>query len=255
EWTPIEETGKFQEHHVYRTLDKDGKVIKEEKVDGDVTGGTSKMTYTTGKIDKEGFDYKRTETPVEDPTFKEDGSKVTGNYKPGKKQEITYVYEKTVKDETPTPVTPPTPEEPNESTPLVPLTPAEEPEEPKESTPPTRDHKIPGTPVVTEVPPTKVVEIEKPHEEETEETKEVENKEEKAEKVEEVKEEAKTVEDDNLEKPQAPENHDKLAPRAPEKDKAPKTGDAGILSSLGLGSLAASGLAFIELKKRNKKNK
>ncbi|MBS6535128.1 SdrD B-like domain-containing protein, partial [Peptoniphilus harei] len=33
-WTPIEETGKFQEHHVYRTLDKDGKVIKEEKVDG-----------------------------------------------------------------------------------------------------------------------------------------------------------------------------------------------------------------------------
>ncbi|MHB0808287.1 MAG: hypothetical protein ACYCDV_02640, partial [Facklamia hominis] len=40
-WTPIEETGKFQEHHVYRILDKDGKVIKEEKVDGDITGGTS----------------------------------------------------------------------------------------------------------------------------------------------------------------------------------------------------------------------
>ncbi|WP_422851430.1 hypothetical protein, partial [Facklamia hominis] len=42
-WTPIEETGKFQEHHVYRILDKDGKVIKEEKVDGDITGGTSEM--------------------------------------------------------------------------------------------------------------------------------------------------------------------------------------------------------------------
>ena len=100
-WTPIEETGKFQEHHVYRTLDKDGKVIKEEKVDGDVTGGTSKMTYTTGKIDKEGFEYKRTETPVEDPTFNEDGSKATGNFKPGVKQEITYVYEKTQTEWTP----------------------------------------------------------------------------------------------------------------------------------------------------------
>ncbi|WP_306485374.1 Ig-like domain-containing protein [Anaerococcus sp.] len=100
-WTPLEETGKFQEHHVYRTLDKDGKVIREEKVDGDVTGGTSKMTYTTGKIDKTGFEYKRTETPVEDPTFNEDGSKATGNYKPGVKQEITYVYEKTETEWTP----------------------------------------------------------------------------------------------------------------------------------------------------------
>ena len=100
-WTPIEETGKFQEHHVYRTLDKDGKVIKEEKVDGDVTGGTSKMTYTTGKIDKDGFEYKRTETPVEDPTFNEDGSKATGNFKPGVTQEITYVYEKTESEWTP----------------------------------------------------------------------------------------------------------------------------------------------------------
>ena len=141
------------------------------------------------------------------------------------------------------------------TTPLVPLTPAEEVEVERITH---HDHKTPGTPVVTEVPSTPVVETEKPVEEETEkseETKEVENKEEKAEKVEEIKEEAKTVEDDNLEKPQAPENHDKVAPRAAEKDKAPKTGDAGILSSLGLGSLAASGLAFIELKKRNKKNK
>merc|ERR1712183_904734 len=98
DWTPIEETGKFQEHHVYRTLDKDGKVIKEEKVDGDVTGGTSKMTYTTGKKEKDGFENKRTETPVEDPTFDKDGAETKGNHKPGKKQEITYVYEKTQTD-------------------------------------------------------------------------------------------------------------------------------------------------------------
>ena len=143
EWTPIEKTGKFQEHHVYRTLDKDGKVIKEEKVDGDVTGGTSKMTYTTGKIDKEGFEYKRTETPVENPTFNEDGSKATGNYKPGVKQEITYVYERTETPWTPlepsepvtpvepeeptTPVVPDQPEEP--TTPVTPETPAEDPKE------------------------------------------------------------------------------------------------------------------------------
>ena len=254
-WTPIEETGKFQEHHVYRTLDKDGKVIKEEKVDGDVTGGTSKMTYTTGKKEKDGFEYKRTETPVEDPTFDKDGAETKGNYKPGKKQEITYVYEKTVNDPPVSPSEPSEPEEPKDTTPLVPLTPAEEVEVERITH---HDHKTLGTPVVTEVPSTPVVETEKSVEEKTEkseETKEVENKEEKAEKVEEVKEEAKTVEDDNLEKPQVPENNDKLAPRAPEKDKAPKTGDAGILSSLGLGSLAASGLAFIELKKRNKKNK
>lgn len=47
-----------------------------------------------------------------------------------------------------------------------------------------------------------------------------------------------------------------LAPVSTNDDtKAPKTGDAGILSSAGLASLAASGLAYLELKKRNKKNK
>ena len=253
-WTPIEETGKFQEHHIYRTIDKNGEVT-EEKVDGKVTGGTKDMTYTTGKVDKEGFRFVGTENPVENPTFSTEGESTTGKFKPGVKQEITYVYEKTVKDTPVSPSEPSEPEEPKHTTPLVPLTPAEEVEVERITH---HDHKTPGTPVVTEVPSTPVVETKKSVEEKTEkseETKEVENKEEKAEKVEEVKEEAKTVEDDNLEKPQVPENNDKLAPRAPEKDKAPKTGDAGILSSLGLGSLAASGLAFIELKKRNKKNK
>ncbi len=255
--TPIEETGKFQEHHIYITKDKDGKETGREVADGKVSGGTKDMTYETGKKEKDGFEFVRTETPVEEPTYNQDGEEARGNYKPGVKQEITYVYEKT---ETPlTPLEPATPikdedpkdpEEPKETTPLVPLTPVE-PVEPNESTPSTRDHKTPGTPVVTEVPSTPVVETEKTVEEKTEKTKEVENKEEN---VEEVK--AVESEDEVVEKVEAREEDKNLAQISTKDDtKAPKTGDAGILSSIGLGSLAASGLAFIELKKRNKKNK
>ena len=225
--------------------------------------GTEKENYKTSKQDKEGYTLTKIES-TNGGQFNEDGSLKEAAYIADKKQEVTYIYQKEEQETPWTPLEPSTPvdpsepsepEEPKHTTPLVPLTPAEEVEVERITH---HDHKTPGTPVVTEVPSTPVVETEKSVEEKTEkseETKEVENKEEKAEKVEEIKEEAKTVEDDNLEKPQAPENYDKLAPRAPEKDKAPKTGDAGILSSLGLGSLAASGLAFIELKKRNKKNK
>ena len=107
---------------------------------------------------------------------------------------------------------------------------------------------------MTEVPPTKVVEIEKTHEEKSEESKEVENKEEKVEVKEIEKEEApelvskEFVKDKGLEKK-------KKSYEAKDDNKAPKTSDAGILSSIGLSSLAASGLAFLELRKRNKKNK
>ena len=266
----VKQPGRFVEHHIYQTVDKDGKVVTtDDKVDvtekdGKKIEGFSNENVITDKKDKDGYTFKEaTEIKLQN----DDSEKIYTNYVPGKVLEKTYIYTKTEEGtplipltpaeepETPTPVEPSEPEEPKHTTPLVPLTPAEEVEVERITH---HDHKTPGTPVVTEVPSTPVVETKKSVEEKTEkseETKEVENKEEKAEKVEEVKEEAKTVEDDNLEKPQVPENNDKLAPRAPEKDKAPKTGDAGILSSLGLGSLAASGLAFIELKKRNKKNK
>ncbi|KWZ87284.1 hypothetical protein HMPREF3224_02029, partial [Anaerococcus hydrogenalis] len=95
EWTPLEETGKFQEHHIYITKDKDGKEIKREVKDGDVSGGTKDMTYKTGKKEKDGFKFVRTENPVENPTYNEKGESTTGKFKPGVKQEITYVYEKT----------------------------------------------------------------------------------------------------------------------------------------------------------------
>ena len=99
--TPLEETGKFQEHHIYITKDKDGKEIKREVVDGKVSGGTKDMTYTTGKVDKDGFKFVRTEDAKENPSFNEDGKETTGNFKPGVKQEITYVYEKTESEWTP----------------------------------------------------------------------------------------------------------------------------------------------------------
>ena len=263
EQQPVEKKGSFQEHHIYQTKKLDGTIVEDSRDDKEVKEGTEKENYKTSKQDKEGYTLTKIES-TNGGQFNEDGSLKEAAYIADKKQEVTYIYQKEEQETPWTPLEPSTPvdpsepsepEEPKHTTPLVPLTPAEEVEVERITH---HDHKTPGTPVVTEVPSTPVVETEKSVEEKTEkseETKEVENKEEKAEKVEEVKEEAKTVEDDNLEKPQAPESYDKLAPRAPEKDKAPKTGDAGILSSLGLGSLAASGLAFIELKKRNKKNK
>ncbi|BFL72766.1 MucBP domain-containing protein [Anaerococcus nagyae] len=101
EQTPIEETGKFQEHHIYITKDKDGNEIDRKVVDGDVSGGTKDMTYTTGKDEKDGFKFVRTENPVEEPNYNEQGETTTGNFKPGVTQEITYVYEKEEKEQTP----------------------------------------------------------------------------------------------------------------------------------------------------------
>lgn len=253
-----EKAGSFQEHHIYITKDQDGVETGRTIDNGEVKEGKKEETYTTGKVEKDGFKFVRTENPVEEPSYNEKGETTKGKFKPGVKQEITYVYEKTETPWTPlepaTPIKGEDPKKPNEPTPLVPLTPAEEVER---TTPPTRDHKTPGTPVVTEVPSTPVVETEKPVEEKTEETKEVEIKEENVEEVKES-EEVKAVEseDEVVEKVEANEVDKNLAPVSTNDDtKAPKTGDAGILSSAGLASLAASGLAYLELKKRNKKNK
>ncbi|MDU3805803.1 MAG: Ig-like domain-containing protein, partial [Finegoldia magna] len=160
-WTPIEETGKFQEHHIYRTIDKNGEVT-EEKVDGKVTGGTKDMTYTTGKVDKEGFTFVGTENRVEEPSYNEKGETTKGNFKPGVKQEITYVYERTETPWTPLepsePVTPVEPEEP--TTPVVP----DQPEEPTTPvTPETPDEDPKETPW-TPLEPSEPVEPEQPGE-------------------------------------------------------------------------------------------
>ena len=263
-------SGSFTEHHVYKVY-VDGVEDKnqESKIDIDKTTGKATETFTTSakpngteKDPKEGFKLVKGEiTKSPEITADVTGAEVTPNYVDKKDLEVTYVYKKDVKSWTP--LEPATlikgddpnkdPKRPNEPTPLVPLTPAE-PVEPNESTPPTRDHKTPGTPVVTEVPPTKVVEIEKTHEEKPEESKEVENKEEKVEVKEIEKEEAPELVSKEFVKDKGLEAQ-KKSYKVKDDNKAPKTSDAGILSSLGLGSLAASGLAFLELRKRNKKNK
>ena len=254
-WTPIEETGKFQEHHIYITKDKDGKEIKREVENGDVSGGTKDMTYETGKKEKDGFKFVRTENPVEEPSYNEKGETTTGKFKAGVKQEITYVYEKTVKDTSVSPSEPTKPEEPKDTTPLVPLTPAEEVEVERHSH---HDHNTKVTTVVTKHEDSNSVKTEE--KEDVKETEKVEEAEkapetEKApeENTKEVAEEKVTqevVEEENIEAPQAP-----VEKTTRDDKKAPKTSDAGILSSVGLASLSASGLAYLELKKRNKKNK
>ena len=255
QWTPIEETGKFQEHHIYITKDKDGKEIKREVENGDVSGGTKDMTYETGKKEKDGFKFVRTENPVEGPSYNEKGETTTGKFKAGVKQEITYVYEKTVKDTPVSPSEPTKPEEPKDTTPLVPLTPAEEVEVERHSH---HDHKTKVTTVVTKHEDSNSVKTEEKDDvKETEKVEEAEKApetekvpEENTKEVAEEKVTQEVVEEENIEAPQAP-----VEKTTRDDKKAPKTSDAGILSSVGLASLSASGLAYLELKKRNKKNK
>ena len=225
EWTPIEETGKFQEHHIYITKDKDGKEIKREVVDGKVTGGTKDMTYTTGKAEKDGFKFVRTENPVEEPSYSEQGEKTTGNYKPGVTQEITYVYEKT---ETPwTPLEPVEPGTPGE-TPDIPWTPLE-PSEPVE----------PETPDMPWLPlePSEPVEPEKP---------ETPDKPEKPGKPE-------TPEDNKDNKVQVPvvESKKEAKKETPTRKKGnPKTG-VGSISGAALGLIAAASGLFVSKKNKD----
>ncbi|MDK7294268.1 hypothetical protein QP487_12690, partial [Streptococcus pasteurianus] len=50
EEAPVEKKGSFQEHHIYRTVDKNGNVISEDsKEDSKTTEGKSSETYTTSK--------------------------------------------------------------------------------------------------------------------------------------------------------------------------------------------------------------
>ena len=213
--------------------------------------GLKNGEYTVTFETPEGYEITKTNIG-EDDEKDSDGLEVKATIKDADNMSVDLGL---VKKEAPVdPSEPSKPEEPKDTTPLVPLTPAEEVEFERTTH---HNHKTPGTPVVTEVPSTPVVETEKPVEEKTEETTKVENKEENVEEVKES-EEVKAVEseDEVVEEVEANEVDKNLAPVSTNDDtKAPKTGDAGILSSAGLASLAASGLAYLEIKKRNKKNK
>ena len=190
------------------------------------------MTYTTGKDEKDGFKFVRIENPVEGPSYNDNGDSKEGNYKPGVKQEITYVYEKTVKSEKPSePTTPTKPSEPEE--PTVPSTPVD-PEEPTPIIPAEPIEDEPGIPVENEDKP--VVETE-------EKDNTVEDK-----------DEEKTVEntEDTTEKVKNSVKESIIVPRQ-KISSNPKT---GVASSLGvMGTLAASALAFLGLDDKKRKNK
>ncbi|MDF9565244.1 MucBP domain-containing protein, partial [Bacillus cereus] len=92
---PVEEKGSFQEHHIYQTVDKDGKVIStEDEVNKDVTEGTEKENYKTSKEDREGYKLVKIESK-NGGQFNKDGSEKEAGYIANTKQEVTYIYQKT----------------------------------------------------------------------------------------------------------------------------------------------------------------
>ncbi|WP_198434147.1 MucBP domain-containing protein [Aerococcus urinae] len=95
--------GSFQEHHIYRTVDEDGKVIStDETRDNEVTSGKSNQTYTTSKQDKDGYKLvsvtpSNKESETLGVKFSKDGQNTKGNYVADKKLGVTYVYERVQK--------------------------------------------------------------------------------------------------------------------------------------------------------------
>ncbi len=103
--TPVLKKGNFKETHIYVTKDEDGKVVSTDKVEKEVSGNEGDE-YTTGKVDKDGFKFVKAQDPKENPTYSDKGDSTKGKFVGDKTQEITYVYEKVVKKEKPTPPAP-----------------------------------------------------------------------------------------------------------------------------------------------------
>ncbi|MHA6709238.1 MucBP domain-containing protein [Aerococcus loyolae] len=100
EEAPVEKKGSFQEHHIYRTVDKNGNVISEDsKENGKTTEGKSDETYTTSKKDKAGYKLARVEAK-NGGQFDKNGAETKANYVENTKQEVTYIYER-VQEEAP----------------------------------------------------------------------------------------------------------------------------------------------------------
>ena len=247
---PQKEAGSFQEHHIYITKDQDGVETGRTTDDGEVKEGKKEETYTTGKIEKDGFKFVRTEDAKNDPTFNAQGEEATGNFKPGVKQEITYVYEKTVnkpvepsKPEKPSepskPVnpTPNTPDEPTGWTPLKPVDP-KTPDSPVKEEPKNPEPQTPEEPAQPEQPAEP-----KPADEEVEKPAET--------GVEDEESLGATDPADREEEINQPKNY-----KENEEDregKAPQTFDAGVAPYAGLAGLASGVFAYLESKKRRNK--
>ena len=103
--TPVLKKGNFKETHIYVTKDEDGKVVSTDRVEKEVSGNEGDE-YTTGKVDKDGFKFVKAQDPKENPSYSDKGDSTKGKFVGDKTQEITYVYEKTVQKEKPTPPAP-----------------------------------------------------------------------------------------------------------------------------------------------------
>ena len=272
---PQKEPGSFIEHHIYITKDQDGVETGRTKEDGKLQEGKKEESYTTSKVEKDGFTLVRTETPVEEPTYNKDGAEAKGNYKPGVKQEITYVYEKTVKkpvepnkpeDPNPTPNEPgepskpvnPTPNTPNEPTGWIPVKPVdpktpenpvkEEPKNPAPQNPVKEDPKnpVPETPVKEEPKNPAPQTPEKPVQPKTVDKKVEKPVESKAEEKETLTTDAPVTTKKEVGQPKVSKGDDR-------EGKAPQTFDAGVASYASLAGLASGALAYLESKKRKNK--
>ncbi|WP_148130169.1 MucBP domain-containing protein, partial [Aerococcus loyolae] len=95
-----EEKGSFQEHHIYRTVDKNGNILSTDEVsDGETSEGKSSDQYTTSKKDKPGYKLVKVEAK-NGGQFDKNGAETKANYVDNTKQEVTYIYEK-VQEEAP----------------------------------------------------------------------------------------------------------------------------------------------------------
>ena len=246
---PQKESGSFQEHHIYITKDQDGVETGRTQDDGEVKEGKKDETYTTSKIEKDGFEFVRTEDAKNDPTFDAQGKEATGNFKPGVKQEITYVYEKT---ETPwTPLEPSTPIKNEDSKPVDPSTPKNPDPKPENPSPNRPSEPGPVVPVVSEDP--KSPETPVKEEDKTPEVKEEDKKPVESPVEDQATEEKKEEVQEPVQEKASSSNTDPVSTKKTDEGKAPQTFDPGVASYLGLGSLASSLLAYFENKKRRNK--
>ena len=90
--------GYFQEHDIYETVDSKGNVISvDDRTDGKITEGNSKESYGTSGNPRNGYGFKTVQDEKNKPGYDATTHKTSGNYQPGKKVEITYVWVKTEK--------------------------------------------------------------------------------------------------------------------------------------------------------------
>lgn len=95
-----QQVGYFIEHHVYKTK-VDG-VLQEDKtftIDSNKMEGADYDDYFTDKSEIEDFEFVKVDTDQikEGAAYNADGSIARGSYKPGKTQEVTYIYERDIK--------------------------------------------------------------------------------------------------------------------------------------------------------------